>query len=175
VVRVQIIEHAFGFPGGAVRLRVPRIERHFARPFALPYVASGATMKGRTSWSIWSDGQNLGFETDVDTSAAGFAAKPFYFAHLEGNLLEPAHPTFVPYFYGQVAAEAAGSFRFRLFMPSALKLASGKVANKDFATVFPSFAQDHGLYVSWLGVQPRRSPYDDADWYRQEPPCEVSV
>ncbi len=58
--------------------------RFYARPMARPRIASGATIAAGTRWATWSEGGRLiGFQTAIDTSAAGFTQTPCYFAALD--------------------------------------------------------------------------------------------
>ena len=160
VARVQFVVTSF-FGSSSV---VPVILRRFARPVAKPYVASGATLPGRTLWTLWNhppDADNpLGFEVRVNTAAAGFTDIPLYIAQLEGRLFDPRDPAFVPMFYGQVAETQPDEFTFRLFTPRVpLPGRGGKTANDNFPSSFPAFAQEHDLHVSWLGIQPGVSPF----------------
>ena len=58
--------------------------RRYARRLARPRIAAASTVPGGTRWTTWSaGGQVVGFQTVVDTSAAGFTRTPCYFAGLE--------------------------------------------------------------------------------------------
>jgi hypothetical protein len=58
--------------------------RRYARRLSRPRIAAASTVPGGTRWTTWSaGGQMIGFQTAVDTSAAGFTGTPCYFAGLE--------------------------------------------------------------------------------------------
>ncbi|HTV22306.1 MAG TPA: hypothetical protein VMG12_26645, partial [Polyangiaceae bacterium] len=66
-----------------------------ARPLARPHTFSGQTIPGETAWQPWIDGSDeLGVQVRVDTSAAGFSARPHYFAEaIAGNVEGSLHPS----------------------------------------------------------------------------------
>jgi hypothetical protein len=133
-----------------------------ARPLARPHIASGATIAGNTAWELWSvtgAGKQpipLGFQVRVDTVAAGFAEPPVYFARLHGSLWNPRRNQFIPAPLAHVAEPATDGFLFRLWLPEVLIIPRPRTtANQNFTNNFLAFARKQGLFVSWLGIEPR--------------------
>ena len=156
-VRLDLILSSFGGVTGVL----PVIDANYARPLAKPYISSGATMVGRTSWVAWPAGATpLGFKTTIDTSAAGFTEPPLYFAQLQGKSLDLSDPTFVPLLHSHVAGARSDKFEFRLWMPEMSIPGSSTKTNEGFESVFQTYALQNGLFVSWLGIQPGRSPFE---------------
>jgi hypothetical protein len=118
------------------------------RPLARPYLADGSTIPGSTAWGLWRDqsGLTLGFETVVDTSAAGFTRVPCYFAALDGlNPTAAGVGEFIPLILTHVQDVTPNSFRFRM-----LALLSAQIARRFRLPQLP-------FYVRWSGCQ---SPVD---------------
>jgi hypothetical protein len=112
------------------------------RPLARPTLANGSTIPGSTAWTFWSPGTGvLGFETIVDTSAAGFTRVPCYFATLDGLSIDFLGTEFqgAP-LMAHIQDASANSFRFRLFLPGAAVLSREHNFNVPF-------------FVRWLGCQ----------------------
>jgi hypothetical protein len=93
------------------------------RPLARPRLASGETVRGNTSWEIWSEGgAEVGVQTRVDTSAAGFTQKPHYFAALKARQWPLATTEgvqaaeFAPAYFAHVAEATNDGFTFRLLL-----------------------------------------------------------
>jgi hypothetical protein len=69
-------------------------QRRNARPTQQPYIASGQTLKGHTSWERWladvSGSQVvLGYKVKVDTSPARFHTTPHYLVRVVGERFAP--------------------------------------------------------------------------------------
>ena len=159
---------------------VPPITRAFSRP----HLASGTTLPGKTVWEVFYAGASAkiprGVQTRVDTSTAGFADTPCYFAWLEmmpkegdadlPSLLWLSLPT-------EIVAASANGFTFRILTPLTLaslgkgaapgllhltKALAGKAAaNLDQLSIsFTSQARKTGLHLCWLGCEhvPEISP-----------------
>jgi hypothetical protein len=75
-------------------------QRRNARPPQQPKIVCGQTLEARTVWQPWTETIKkrtetaeedvtitLGFQTNVDTTVAGFRTTPFYFARIAGNRL----------------------------------------------------------------------------------------
>lgn len=152
--------------------------RPAAQPLATSLVASGSTVPGNTAWEQWVVGEPdaaggppriIGVQTTIDTSAAGFTDIPVYFAWLEGPLWNPQTQQLVPAVLPSIGGESTGSFTFQLWLPPPVQdvilLAPRRPAVHTSAFTptpatqlidagsFSLFAQQQGLYVSWVGCQ----------------------
>lgn len=146
------------------------------RPLARPHLATGSTVSGQTSWQPWdftlpadplatqgSPPIELGVETTIDTSAAGFTEIPQYFAWLEGPIWNSRTLQLVPALLPSLANESLGSFTFRLILMqiqdnAVLEDLDASTLGSQLTLIqsaddFSDFAQQQGLYVSWLGCQ----------------------
>ncbi|MEU2258417.1 hypothetical protein ABZ540_35215 [Nocardia xishanensis] len=116
-----------------VRLAVDDAENPAAqvRPLARPRIGRGATIPGATAWRPWTeeihgDEWYLGFQVEVDTSAAGFTDVPCYFTQITGSIqitASTSDPTathavqlFVPSF-DHIARTSKDGVTVRLLMP----------------------------------------------------------
>jgi len=149
---------------------VPFLVQDFSSPISRalerPRVASGATVPGDTPWEPWIESAILfrereipvpvGMQVTIDTSAAGFTEEPCYFAWLEGTLWNKSNIEFFPIPLSHIDSEAAGGFRFRLWMPNIVMLLGTRlrIANRNFAEEFINFARTQNLSVCWIGIQP---------------------
>lgn len=138
-----------------------------AQPLATSLLVSGSTVPGNTAWGLWTAGAPdptgaleppIGIQTTIDTSAAGFTDIPVYFAWLEGPLWNPATQQLLPALLPSLAEEATGSFTFQLWLPAPFQseifvARSNQSTQLIDASNFAVFAQQQGLYVSWLGCQ----------------------
>ena len=89
-----------------------------SRPLARPRLASGDTIPGQTVWEIWSWGSvPLGFQTRIDTSAAGFTKTPLYFAELTTEKPLLSNSFFPPLFHTHIAEAQPGGFLLRVMQP----------------------------------------------------------
>ena len=89
-----------------------------SRPMARPQLASGGTIPGQTVWEVWRWGSvPLGFQTLIDTSAAGFTKTPLYFAELTTEKPLLSSDFFPPLFNTHVAEPKPGSFLLRVVQP----------------------------------------------------------
>ena len=162
---------------GAARTRFsPLITPPRRRPLARPLLATGSTVPGNTSWQPWDftlpadpfhrqviPPLEIGVQTTIDTSAAGFTEIPQYFAWLEGPIWNSRTLQLVPALLPSLANEALGSFTFRLVLmqiqpeivPEELvdSTSGAQLTVIQTADDFSDFAQQQGLYVSWLGCQ----------------------
>lgn len=130
------------------------------RPRARPLIATGATIPGRTLWSV--DDLKLGSAgslevfTEIDTSAAGFTAVPCYFAWLQGPLVDPRTGTRSPIVLTRLTDEAADKFRFSFWyqLRGTISTRAMKMASKTASPPRPD------LWVGWIGCQmPPRLPF----------------
>jgi hypothetical protein len=122
---------------------------HTSRPYARPAIASGRTQPGGTPWKLWSEtvtvpgkgltSVDIGIETWVDTSGAGFAETPAYFANLQRTQVG----TFLPLPLTHIDDAAPDGFLFRVFFPS-VRLGEHTV-NTARTTVASFDAEDHTL------------------------------
>lgn len=162
------------------------------RALARPHLATGSTVAGNTSWQPWdftppasnvaaSFPVEIGVQTTVDTSAAGFTQVPQYFAWLQGSIWNPATLQLVPALLPSIANESLDSFTFRLILmvaESDVVFAEGFAASLaepinlvQSADDFADFAQQQGLYVAWLGSQmPAATLFVPA----QQNPCQAN-
>jgi hypothetical protein len=154
-----------------------------SRPLARPYLASGATLPEHTVWEPWSIevGEQLvqiGAQTKIDTSVAGFTSTPCYFAWLQGSLtgVESQRSIF-PYFANIAEASPTG-FTFRLLLPrfprrdqpdddvptaergseDVQMMMVGTSALRSDRQTRKRVAPGQGLYVCWLGCQMEKRP-----------------
>jgi hypothetical protein len=149
------------------------------RALARPLVATGSTIPGNTAWQPWeyappsplqavelhlqeTTSLEIGVQTTIDTSAAGFTVVPQYFAWLEGPIFNSHTWQLVPALLPSIANEALDSFTFRLVLlqeeqPGEVILLAHTIAPKlrliQTPDDFGDFARDQELYVSWLGCQ----------------------
>jgi hypothetical protein len=168
---------ALSIKGGEMLRRLnPNLKKPSTKPVARPLLGSGATIAGNTAWEPWSAGFSLdendnpipnylGVQTWVDTSAAGFTRVPCYFASLQGPLRSPQTKRLVPALFPSIANESLAGFTFRLWLqviePPAVQfeaLTARSVEEPNFLYVtwpddFSLYAQQEGLYVSWIGCQ----------------------
>ena len=96
------------------------------RPLARPRIGTGSTIPGNTSWQPWTFDMpllrgivfsaELGVQTTVDTSAAGFTEIPQYFAWIEGSIWNAQTMQLVPAILPSIDNEALDSFTFRLIL-----------------------------------------------------------
>lgn len=157
-----------------------------SRPLARPYLASGATLPDHTLWERWIVEVNglptqVGVETKIDTSAAGFTRTPCYFAWLQGALLdEHGQPWLFPYFANIAEASPTG-FIFRILLPrvpsrdspganiaatpigeqerESVEMIMAAVGTRHRATRTQTQAvRGQGPYVCWLGCQMEHRP-----------------
>jgi hypothetical protein len=153
------------------------------RPLARPQLATGSTVPGNTSWQPWDFALpqdpfrrvglapiEIGVQTTIDTTAAGFTDLPQYFAWIEGSIWNPQTSQLVPALLPSIANESLTSFTFRLIL---MRVQSGVIFAEAFAAStaqqmnlvqdsndFADFAQKQGLYVAWLGCQmPAKQPF----------------
>lgn len=148
------------------------------RALARPHLATGSTIAGNTPWQPWDyspppaiviEGPpinfdiGIGVQSTIDTSAAGFTELPQYFAWLEGPIFNSQTLQFVPALLPSLANESLNSFTFRLILmkeqqaPGGVVLLSHTIGQRlqmiQDSGSFADFAQQQGLYVSWLGCQ----------------------
>lgn len=151
------------------------------RPLARPRLGAGSTVPGSTVWQPWVyttlDGNDqpisteIGVQTTIDTSAAGFTDIPQYFAWLEGPFWNASSLQLVPALLPSLADDSVNSFTFRLILlpppqgslfdvrvaAAASKPTINFVQDSNSLSVF---AQQQQLYVSWLGcLMPQPSQF----------------
>jgi hypothetical protein len=116
-------------------------------PMARPYLANGSTVPGATPWLKWMNGDlQLGWQVDIDTSAAGFSRVPCYFASLEG--FDPVALSLVPnsLIFTHITQPKPDGFRFRIFI--------GKEQQQSIQIAFRLARQlPPQFYVCWLGCE----------------------
>jgi len=107
----------------------------------------------------------IGVQTTIDTSAAGFTEIPQYFAWLEGSIWNGQSMQLVPALLPSVTDESINSLTFRLILlpPNSTKIIVGARASLAAAAPpiqlirdsneFALFAQQQQLCVAWLGCQ----------------------
>lgn len=130
--------------------------RRSARPSEQPYIAAGQTEVGNTEWEAWSvNGQMIGLQTQVNTSAARFRTTPRYLAHVAGEryLAEDPGPLIALGFPSVVDATSKG-FLLQVMLPA---IAAGS------PSINPAKLRDAGegpqifnkleSHVVWMGVE----------------------
>jgi hypothetical protein len=157
--RTDLVEIRDGVPLARLKDGELKPVRLQARPLARPHIATGATIPGNTSWELWrepagsEDAVSLGFEVEIDTSAAGFMEVPCYFAWLQGPLWSHTiNPDFFPVLFEHIDSPSATGFIFRIWMPN-LSGMGDETTNEEFVGRFPEFARKRALFVCWLGIQ----------------------
>jgi hypothetical protein len=165
--------------------RIPRFQNFkkapTGRPLARPKLGSGSTVPGNTSWQPW-DFQSvdpnqrtiyteIGVQTTIDTSAAGFTDIPQYFAWIEGSIWNSQLRQLVPALLPSLANESIDSFTFRLLLyvpahpPQLLLARKAHVLARPITLIqdsgsFSLFARQQKLSVAWLGCQmPKNSSF----------------
>lgn len=140
-------------------------ERRDAIPPQQPYIASGSTTAGDTTWRLWPNAkETVGVVTTIPTSGAGFQTTPRYQAHVMGaRLFRPKKGNpFIVDGYVQIAQTTASSFEVRVILPTGTTAGSGAggipplVLNPD--DVFNPGFMDHlrttlTWHVVWMGVE----------------------
>jgi hypothetical protein len=158
------------YAGGAPTLTAvsPR-----SRPLARPRIGNGSTPADSTPWQLWEfmagPGQAfvLGLQITVDTSAAGFAEVPCYFAWLQWPQVADSRLPYLLYLaldFQYVEEPAIDRFVFRVLLP--LRQVAAQAANLGHPQqrVFPlagdrehddtlGVARSLGLSLCWLGIQ----------------------
>ena len=151
-----------------------------ARAIQRPYIRHGATIPSNTAWEFWEPQQiqssvsfftftinamhaevpsltslvAWGAKVVIDTSAAGFAKLPYYFAFLQGTpILQNISqfqdvPAPVRYFVGNMTVNEFTFFVY-LFTPNIVS--SGPTI---FAHYLLNALRDSQIWVSWLGIEP---------------------
>jgi hypothetical protein len=160
----------YGAAGGALRL-ITGFRPVKPQPVARPLLASGSTVSGNTAWTPWIyQYLEIGVQTTVDTSAAGFTRVPCYFAWLTGPVWNSQTLQLVPAIFPSISNESVGSFTFSLWLQfpaptfemeidrRATARVSAILAQPAFNFVtdsyqFMLFAQQQDLCVSWIGCQ----------------------
>jgi hypothetical protein len=126
-----------------------------ARPLARPRIGTGTTIPGATVWEIWrvttaATGVFATIQVTVDTSSAGFASVPQYFASLQGPVSQIDANTInvLAFHFDHIDLMRTDSFVFR-FLILVLQVRP-KFALK---TLITKYLQDQKVYVSWLGIE----------------------
>lgn len=128
--------------------------RREARPATQPYIAAGITIAVETTWKFFpKTGTQLGVETIVDTSAAGFQMTPVYSAQVTGaRMLKSGELV-----DGFVAIDSPSptQFTLRVLMPRNLGMAPHALnPNAIFSpALLNKMRNDLGWRVSWMGVE----------------------
>lgn len=139
-----------------------RVRRN-ARPLVRPHIGWGATEPGRTRWHFEAklESPNYGLYAIVDTSAAGFTKRPYYFALLRGDfgtsvdrppgLFQPdawptgTEPAFFLNAFGFITNATPKSFTYRIIPAGRLPFG---------APIGPEEAENRRWSISWLGIEP---------------------
>lgn len=139
-----------------------------ARGMSRGLIFSGESHQGNTTWEPWKpallDGRiSIGFQTKIDTSAAGFTQVPCYFASLQLAPLNPLEPPPFVVPIGHVAEEEINNFFFRIWFPQLFM--PGEEDNQSFSInrEFAKFNARSRYYVSWIGIQNRPSKHSTYD------------
>jgi hypothetical protein len=157
---------------GTTYIDDPDFVRPGVRPLALPRVVTGQTSPGYTGWDKWCepvdplvpDGDRalVGFQLSIDTSAAGFAKTPCYFAWLDGPRVwqstPPTPPGNLPALqtnwhipFDWIAAESPGGFVVRVPLVDRFVLQP----RDQIVTLqnFLIFVGCYGIYVCWMAIE----------------------
>jgi hypothetical protein len=139
------------------------------QPLAQPRIVTGQTPRGYTGWEEWLepvdptvDQTRLGFQLSVDTSAAGFAVTPCYFAWLDGprewqSLQQGGSGTVVTNWrmpYDWIVDESSGGFTLRVPLIDEF-ITDEKILSLQNWLIF---VRCYGLYVCWMGIEERCPP-----------------
>ncbi|HKV35410.1 MAG TPA: hypothetical protein VJP89_13830 [Pyrinomonadaceae bacterium] len=140
------------------------------RAIARGRIYSGESHPGNTTWEPWTfpvvgtRGVQIGFQTRIDTSQAGFTQVPCYFASLQLaplNPLEPPPAFLVPVTH--ITVEAVNGFTFRIFLPGLFMPGATDTEVLQINRQFQKFNARSRYYVSWIGIQNRPRPAFFAD------------
>lgn len=127
--------------------------RRYARLSQQPYIASGQIAATSLNWEPIPSAQNvLGWQAEVDTSAAQFGAAPQYFVNVEGNRYVQASPG--PLMAVLVTAASnprANGFTLQLLAPQGSGIVNPP-AIRD-AAQWPVIVKSFGWQVVWMGVE----------------------
>jgi hypothetical protein len=137
--------------------------RPTARPIARPKVATGATVPGATDWKPWAPAAwpargvaaVLGYQVEVDTSAAGFTRPPRYFAWLQGLRAGP-RPLALALVGEHLERESTRGFAYCLWAPVVAMYA--RVSSSAGPDLFREWVRRNDLYVRWLAVEAPEAP-----------------
>lgn len=148
------------------------VKAPIGRPLARPTLGSGSTVPGNTSWQPWEYRPmarerypisiEIGVQTRIDTSAAGFTEIPQYFAWLQGSIWNRQSMQLVPAVLPSLADESIDGFTFRLILlpprDEVIFLAKRAVSQRQISLIqdsnsFAVFAREQKLSVAWLGCQ----------------------
>ncbi len=131
-----------------------------ARALARPRISSGTTIPGATTWEV-SDLSNTGMpeltevRVRIDTSSAGFASIPEYFAFLQGPLTTIESPRKIGILclhFDHVERMRADGFVFSFF------ILVFKIDTSELTKQIQKFLNQQKAYVSWIGFE--RNPGD---------------
>ena len=160
--------HGFDIVLGAISVQnctlaadVSGAERRDALPPAQPYIASGNTEAGATTWRLWpNDEQPVGVATTVVTAAAGFRNTPRYQAHVVGKrvyAMTADDGSGVVDGCTHIAQGTASSFDLRMILPVGVITESSILNPADVLTAkFVGDLQDPaklGWHVVWMGIE----------------------
>jgi hypothetical protein len=111
------------------------------RPLTRPRLAQGESVHGNTPWEIWSvdspdgkggfESREVGVQTLIDTSAAGFTQTPRYFASLQAphwSASDASRPEFAPAYFAHIAEPTANQFTFRLLLQGIARRSFGALS-----------------------------------------------
>jgi hypothetical protein len=134
--------------------------RPLARPLTRPRVASGMTLPGATPWTVWNPVElgdegtslSLGFQTEIDTSSAGFTKTPCYFAWLEGSRLNAGNRRMLAS-REHLESETERDFIFCVWLPNILGIGLVRESGGETGGPFHMFARRAGLHVRWLALE----------------------
>jgi hypothetical protein len=131
-----------------------------ARALARPRISSGTTIPGATTWEVL-DLSNTEVpeltevRVRIDTSSAGFASIPEYFALLQGPLTtieSPGEIGILCLHFDHIERMRADGFVFSFF------ILVFNVDTDELTKQIPKFLNQQKAYVSWIGFE--RNPGD---------------
>lgn len=139
------------------------------RGLARGLIFAGQSHPGNTTWEPWNvdlvgvRGQ-LGIQTRIDTSQAGFTQVPCYFASLQLTAVNPLQPREFVVPVHHVTAEAVNGFTFRIFFPGLFTPGAADTEAFAINRQFERFNARSGYFISWMGVQNRPRGASIADY-----------
>ena len=122
--------------------------RRYARPSDQPFVASGQTEVGSTTWTSWRTAdQWFGVMTEVDTQAAQFNTTPHYLAHIVGERTFEATPDTTAIVMATPAVVEPTRNAFTLLVRVVFQNTQSVNDDGDF------YSKDLCWHVVWTGIE----------------------
>jgi hypothetical protein len=153
---------------GTFRLEVSE-GRPSTRAVSRPRLGSGATVRGKTDWRVWTLAHRRlgigGIEVQIDTTAAGFEQTPCYFPALQGDAFARLGGRFVLVSFARVVRATPTSFVYSLWLPLAVSQGNVELDRAFAVAGVAAGTQSIGVVelarreisVCWLGIECRTS------------------